>query len=1051
MDPVTLSNDYHYNITELDFDTNYFAIQETNPGTLAIQLNPSYNILVSSFNAGQTGLTPDLNTVGSVTLGGVLNALHGGTGFDKYNTGDMLYSDRTDNLSKIAIGQEAQVLTVVNGLPQWKDSNASGTGSQLPATYQVGDILYANTTSSLVRRIIGTENSVLTVKNGLPVWQTGYVTKISGNVTGIFGNNLQNGNLVLSGTLYANSGGTGISVYSAGDMLMALTPNTLGKLAAGANGSLLSIVNGMPTWIRQTQNNVITGNNTGLTTIIQNNNLILNGVLYANSGGTGISNYNIGDIMFAINNNTLTRLGAVQGNGYVLTLINGLPSWQQTVNVINMANIGFTNINIGGNVNITGTLNSNSGGTGTTVIPKTGQILIGQPGGSYLPGNIVAGAGINVTLNNTQILISANNSPGAGGSTVVTTINNLIYLDSFGNQTLTNYVANTGGDIQVFGTGYQAGARLWFGNGNPYSFSASAKSVSSTTAVFTIAATNPGTYDVTLVNPDGSNAIRPRGLVVAIPAPVTPSYELSTSAYLSSAPNTLNTQITGTNNIGSQPMQISEGQPLYFYFSVKNITVPAGTLYYYTISGSGSLNASRFTDGTLTGTMEIIGNNGVTFLKELLANNSTDGPAVMIMTVYSDSARTKVVATSPVITILDTSLSTSPALTVSYYTANTSDYVTTVGTAFPPTPGIKVSGGTPPYTIVPTQTGLPPSVIAMTKVPTGTTAVVTQSSTSATWTLNGTPTVTLPAPAGQPRGTALYLTIKDSTGKTASSVLYFIVNPSNPLTVTPTGNQTFTQGTSSSVSLVNVTGGTPPYSYKLYINPGNVINGIGLGLIFNVNDATLSGTAISTQTATNFWVGVTDSTGKTLNSSTFTMTILGLPGTGTSSITSATLSTELVSTPNGNNVLGFAKYYTTNGTPSDAWVDMWLDIKFINTGKLQVSYMLYKAVSATSYASATKVGKVSAANSDQVISGAYYSGATNDSTGDAYIQISPGAMNSSTGGVFVPARQVSYYFVAMYDAGVTPTFNAAGAISPNTKVSNIITVDAKATNFYSPR
>jgi hypothetical protein len=1044
-----LSNEYHYNITELDFDTSYFAIQETNPGVLAIQLNPTYNIYVSSFNAGDTGLTPDFNSVGSVVLGGVLNALHGGTGFDKYNTGDMLYSDRQDNLSKIPIGQDSQVLTVVNGLPQWKNSNASGTGSQLPDNYQIGDILYANSTSTLLRRTIGTENSVFTVKNGLPVWQTGYVNSISGNVTGIYGNNLQNGNLVLSGTLYANSGGTGISIYSAGDMLMALTPNNLGKLAAGANGSLLSIVNGMPTWIRQATNSAITGNNTGLTTTIQNGNVILTGALYANSGGTGITSYAVGDILYAINSTTLARLAGVPTSGYVLAMVNGLPSWKQSVSVINMANIGFTNTNIGGNVNITGVLNSNSGGTGTSITPVLGQILIGQPGGSYLPGNIVAGDGITVTVNNRQIIINANNAPGAGGSTVVTTINNLIYLDTFGNQTLINYVPNTGGDIQVFGTGYQAGAKLWFGNGNPYSYSSTAKSLTSTTAVFTMPATNPGTYDVTLVNPDGSNAIRPRGVAFAIPGPVTTAYKFSVVAYVNGVQTTWSSANQAQSAIA---MQISEGQTATFVF--EGSPIADGTSFYYTISGT-NIASNRFTDAVSAGTITIQGGT-VTFTKTLLANNTTNGVSNMVMTIYSDSARTKSVAISPVITILDTSLSASPPLVTKYNVSP--DLVIAVNdtkwsTGSSKEASFTVTGGTAPYTFAIKTVAPDPSIITMTALPPGLSwATITIQGT--TWRIVGTPTSALPAPAGQPRGTALYVDVTDKLGQTATVVFYLIINPgTQPLSIVPNGNFNFTVGTPITLTPATASGGDgTSYVYTIARLP---TGSAPVGLTLNVNTGELSGTPTTSQATTSYTVTIYNSSSPTVKktSSPFTIKIDNPPAVGVIAITGQQLYVNLANTPNGK-VFGVAKYYTTSNIPSDAWVDMYFNTSW-NSGTLSVKWALYKVTSASSYAGATKVQKVGA--SDQVLSNTYYEGTvisnlagTNTQQVSAYTTFYMAA--SATGGVFVPRNAKSYYFIAIYDTTITtPTFNATGATSANTKVTNIIEIDPTAADFYTPR
>ena len=57
---------------------------------------------VTSFSAGSTGLTPNTATTGAVTLGGTLAVGYGGTGFASYTVGDILYASTTTALSKLA-------------------------------------------------------------------------------------------------------------------------------------------------------------------------------------------------------------------------------------------------------------------------------------------------------------------------------------------------------------------------------------------------------------------------------------------------------------------------------------------------------------------------------------------------------------------------------------------------------------------------------------------------------------------------------------------------------------------------------------------------------------------------------------------------------------------------------------------------------------------------------------------------------------------------------------------------------------------------------------
>jgi len=52
----------------------------------------------------------------------------------------------------------------------------------------------------------------------------------------------------VTGILPSANGGIGISTYAVGDILYASAINTLSKLAAGADGEVLKLVSGLPSW-----------------------------------------------------------------------------------------------------------------------------------------------------------------------------------------------------------------------------------------------------------------------------------------------------------------------------------------------------------------------------------------------------------------------------------------------------------------------------------------------------------------------------------------------------------------------------------------------------------------------------------------------------------------------------------------------------------------------------------------------------------------------------------------------------------------------------------
>jgi len=69
--------------------------------------SPTGNVTISntgvlSFSGGTTGLTPATATTGAITLAGTLIAVNGGTGFGSYAVGDLLYANTTTTLAKLA-------------------------------------------------------------------------------------------------------------------------------------------------------------------------------------------------------------------------------------------------------------------------------------------------------------------------------------------------------------------------------------------------------------------------------------------------------------------------------------------------------------------------------------------------------------------------------------------------------------------------------------------------------------------------------------------------------------------------------------------------------------------------------------------------------------------------------------------------------------------------------------------------------------------------------------------------------------------------------------
>ena len=80
----------------------------------------------------------------------------------------------------------------------------------------------------------------------------GGVTTIGFGTTGLTPAAATGGVVTVAGTLVAANGGTSFSTYAQGDIIYASAANTLAKLAAGANGEVLTLAAGVPSWAAST-------------------------------------------------------------------------------------------------------------------------------------------------------------------------------------------------------------------------------------------------------------------------------------------------------------------------------------------------------------------------------------------------------------------------------------------------------------------------------------------------------------------------------------------------------------------------------------------------------------------------------------------------------------------------------------------------------------------------------------------------------------------------------------------------------------------------------
>ena len=327
---------------------------------------PAGTVTSVSVSGGTTGLTTSgspITSSGTITLSGTLIPGNGGTGISTYSAGDMLYASGTSTLSRLAAGTSGQVLTSAGAsAPVWTtlssgtvtSVNVSGgttglTSSGGPvttsgtitlagtliaanggtgfATYTVGDILYASTTTALSKLSdVATGNALISGGVGVPpAWgKIDLTTHVSGTLP------------------IANGGTNGTAAPTAGAVPYG-TGTAFGFTAAGTSGQVLTSAGaGIPTWTTPTTGTVtsvaVSGGTTGLTTsggpITSSGTITLAGTLAVANGGTGLATYATGDIVYASGATTISKL-ALGTTNYVLTAGASAPQYvaQSTLSV----------------------------------------------------------------------------------------------------------------------------------------------------------------------------------------------------------------------------------------------------------------------------------------------------------------------------------------------------------------------------------------------------------------------------------------------------------------------------------------------------------------------------------------------------------------------------------------------------------------------------------------------------------------------------------------------------------------------------------------------
>lgn len=191
------------------------------------------------------------------------------------------------------------------------------------------------------------------------------------------------------------AGGTGLTSYTAGDLLYYASGTTLTKLAIGASGRWLGSSGTAPQWnapaaLTKTDdtNVTLTLGGSASTALLNAASLTLGwtGTLAVTRGGTGLSSVNQGDILYGSASNTLSALAKnTTATRYLAnTGTSNNPAWAQ----VDLSN------------GVTGTLGTTNGGTGLTSFTANGVV--------YASSTSALTTGSGLTYNGTSFVTTGN-------------------------------------------------------------------------------------------------------------------------------------------------------------------------------------------------------------------------------------------------------------------------------------------------------------------------------------------------------------------------------------------------------------------------------------------------------------------------------------------------------------------------------------------------------------------------------------------------------------------------------------------------------------------
>lgn len=314
MSTITLRATKGSPLTNTEVDTNFSNLNTD-------KLEATYSGAMNSLTGGTS-----IATLGTVTAGvwsaTAIGATKGGTGLTSYATGDLIYASASNTLSKLTKPTVASYLKMAaDGTPSWDTlglDDITATGTITTGTWNASVIGPAYGGTGVANNASATVTSsgnfaytrTLTGATNVTFPTTGTLATLAGSEA--FTNKTYNGlTLTAASVGFTLAGGTTSKTLTVSNTLT-FSGTDSSSVAFGGGGTVaytnVSALSSLATV------GTITSGTWNATTI---------GSTY---GGTGLTSYTTGDLIYSSSGNTLSKLG-IGSTGQLLTISGGVPAW----------------------------------------------------------------------------------------------------------------------------------------------------------------------------------------------------------------------------------------------------------------------------------------------------------------------------------------------------------------------------------------------------------------------------------------------------------------------------------------------------------------------------------------------------------------------------------------------------------------------------------------------------------------------------------------------------------------------------------------------------